>query len=476
MARFLRWIGLMVGLMLPVRETTAQYARLGAWAAQAGFSPAAVSGADALLLNPAALMNVGATGFRLRTMEFGGLLGGSLVRFDLYNRYLAAGRHLTPDAVDRMLDNWFGGANNWRTVGEVVEVTPLALMHVGWWSAWGVAWRVRQQQRLWMNRGLLDVLLKGTEQARTVPVDGEFQSMSYHELVVGYARKLNPDLIIGVAPRLLLGSHYVRGTLRSTVTIGDTEVQHRYAYTLDLTGAASELLQGFDLFDNPRLNKQAGDGLVRQMAGLRRQGWGVGIALGVQYRLLPGLLLGASLTDLGFLRWRRVRRYTPGGDAVFTFAGVSLDVDRLRTEFNNDLGAYLEHQLDSLARTAYENVQVQQQTVIMMLPTALHLGATYWLGGPTRLHAALSMGLNRTATNGARVPQFVLGAETRWAMLPLFGGMLAGGDGALMLYGGTGLQVRSWGLRIAAAGSPKSRLIGSGSRFMLMVSLTHLSF
>ena len=475
MARILRQIGVFALLVLLTGSVRAQYTRLSAWAAQTGFNPAAVSGADALFLNPAALMNAGVTGPRLRLMELGGLAGGSLVRFDLYNRYLAAGRHLTPAEVDLMLDAWFGSANAWRTAGEAVEITPLALTHTGWWSAWGVAWRIRQQQRLWINRGLPDVLLKGAEEPRTVPVHGEFQAMTYHELVVGYARKLNPDLIVGVAPRLLLGSHYVRGAMRSTVTVGAAEVVHRYAYTLDLTGAAGELLEGFDLFDNRRVNDGAGGDIARQMAGLRRQGWGLGLSLGLQYRLLPGLLLGASLTDLGFLRWKNVRRHTPG-DSVFAFTGVQLDMDRLRTEFNNDLGAYIEHQLDSLARAAYEDVRVQETGVTTMLPAALHLGATYWLGGTTRLHATLSLGLNRTGTNGARVPQLALGAETRWSFLPLFGGVLTGGDGALMLYGGTGLQLHAWGLRLAAAGSPRSHLMGSGFRFMLMISLTHIGF
>ncbi|SHK06582.1 DUF5723 family protein [Rhodothermus profundi] len=474
MGRLQRRVSLLVLLMLMAQAGHAQYVRLSAWAMQAGFNPAAVSSADALFLNPAALMNAGVTGPRLRLMEVGGWLGGSLVRFDLYNQYLTGGRHLTSADVDQMLDAWFGDAKAWRTVGEVVEITPLALTYTGWWSAWGVAWRVRQQQRLWTNRGVLDVLLKGTEEPRTLPVNGEFRSMTYHELVVGYARKLNPDLIVGIAPRLLLGSHYVGGVMRSMVSIKEDEIQHRYTYTLDLTGATETLLEGFDLFDNPKLNGIDQWAVGRQMAGLRQLGWGAGLALGVQYRLLPGLLFGVSLTDLGFLRWKRVRRYTPR-DSVFTFAGVQLDVERLRTEFNSDLGAYVEHQLDSLARAAYEEVNVQEAGVITLLPATVHLGTTYWIGGATRLHAALSLGVNRAGVN-ARAPQLVLGAETRLAVLPLFGGMVAGGDGALMFYGGTGLQVRTWGIRVAAAGTPRSYLMGSGARFMLMVSLMHIGF
>jgi len=456
--------------MLLAGAAHAQYTRLSAWTAQAGFNPAAVSGADALFLNPAALMNAGVTGPRVRLMEFGGLVGGSLMRFDLYNRYLAAGRHLTPAEVDRMLEAWFGDANAWRTVGMAAEVTPLALTHTGWWSAWGVAWRVRQQQRLWMNRGLLDVLLKGAETPRSIPVTGKFQATTYHEIVAGYARKLHPDLIVGVAPRLLLGSHYAQGTMHSTVTVSETEVQHRYTYTVDLTGATRELLEGFDLFDSRKINEASREKVARQIAGLGRHGGGLGISLGVQYRLLPEMLLGVSLTDLGFLRWKHVRRYLPA-DSAFAFAGVRLDMDRLRTEFDHDLGAYVEHQLDSLARAAYENVRMQETSVITLLPAALHVGATYGVGGTTRLHAALSLALNRTGANGTRVPQLALGFESRWALLPLFGGMLAGGDGALMLYGGAGLQLWTWGLRIAAAGTPRSHLIGSGSRFMLMISL-----
>ncbi len=57
------------------------------------------------------------------------------MRFDLSNRYLAAGRHLTPAEVDCMPEAWFGDANAWHTAGMAAEMTPLALTHTGWWSA-----------------------------------------------------------------------------------------------------------------------------------------------------------------------------------------------------------------------------------------------------------------------------------------------------------------------------------------------------
>ncbi len=62
-------------LMLLAGAAHAQYTRLSAWNAQASFNPAAVSGADALFLNPAALMNAGVTGPWVRLMEFGGWSG-----------------------------------------------------------------------------------------------------------------------------------------------------------------------------------------------------------------------------------------------------------------------------------------------------------------------------------------------------------------------------------------------------------------
>ncbi len=186
------------------------------------------------------------------------------------------------------------------------------------------------------------MLLKGAETPRSIPVTGKFQATAYHEIVAGHARKLHPDLIVGVALRLLLDSHYAQGTMHSTFTVSKIQVQHRYTYTVDLTEATRELLEGFDLFDSRKINEASQEKVARQIAGLGRHGGELGISLGVQYRLLLGMLFSVSLTDMGFLRWKHVRRYLPV-DLAFAFAGVRLNMDRLCTEFDHNLGAYVEH-------------------------------------------------------------------------------------------------------------------------------------
>ncbi len=448
----------------------AQFTHSSATAALQGFNPAAVQGTDALFLNPAALQQV--PGFKLALVQIDTRAGGSLLRFDLYNEYLRSNQTLSTGEVDALLGAWFGNETAVRTAGAINQITLFALAYATPRQAFGLALRMRQHHRMRMNRGLLDVLLKGTGEDRRVPLNGSLQAISFAEITFGYAHRfMNDKLRIGIAPKLLLGGQAIDATLTSTATFSDGAIEHTFDYQMRASGAINDLLEGFDLFANPEPNERALDTFGRQLAGLGVNGKGFGINLGLHYRLSKQAEIGISFTDVGVINWSaQSKTYTPVQHR-FVFNGINLQLQRLREEYEGDLGAYMADQLDSLARAAYEDVTITEEAFRSPLPAAFHIGTAYRAGKQTAIGAALSVGLNDAAGNLSRKPIVTVGGRTRLLVFPLFGGIRAGGDGALILYGGSGLRIGNFSWLISLSGTPKSALMGTGSRFSLMVSL-----
>ncbi len=452
----------------------AQFAHPSATAAQEGFNPAQVHTTDALFLNPANLQQT--PGMHIALFQVGALTGGNLLRFDLYNQYLASGQRLTGTEVEPLLNSWFGNETALRTLGSSSQFIPFSLVYSTATQSFGLALRMRQHQRMRLNRGLLDILLKGTGEDRSVALNGSLQTMSFSEVVLGYARNLmDGRLQIGIAPRILFGAQATDASLESTVTFSSGTIRHTYTYQIRVAGALNDMLEGFDLFDNPEPNDRALDTFGKQMAGLGSNGTGFGISLGARYQVTPRLHVGISLTDVGAIRWTtQARSYTPV-QSVFEFDGITLDLQRLRDEYDGNFGEYLSDQLDSLARAAYEEVRITQTRFRSPLPAALHTGAAYSLGKTTTIGLSISLGLNDAAGNLSRQPLVTLAGRTRVLVFPLFAGIRGGGEGALTLFGGTGLRLGPFSLLLGAAGTPKSSLMGTGSRFGVMIALVGLN-
>ncbi len=475
----------------------AQFTHASATAIQDGLNPALIQATDALFLNPGALLHT--TGFALSLLQTDTQGGGDFLRFDLYNRYLTRGYQLTGQQTDALLRKWFGGEDRlpcpsflpcfsfiqaWtgridtlRTIGAVNQFTPLILTFRAGPRAFGLAIRLRQHSRIRLNRGLMDLLLIGTDEDRTIRLRGNIQTTSFTEIVLGYAQTyMEGRLHIGIAPRLLLGAQVAEASLQSTVDISANVIRHTYTYQLRTAGALNDLLEGFHLFDNPRPNTRAYRTFSQQFAGLGINGIGAGVGLGMRYLLSPRLHLGVSVTDIGFIRWmKHARIYTPGQSSL-TFNGIHLSLNRLRQAYNYNLSSYISAAFDSLARTAYGKVNKKKQPFITVLPAALHLGIAYTRSSSTALGLALSMGLNNATGNLSRIPLFTFSGQTRFLLFPLFAGLQIGGGSALNLYAGTGLQMGPLSLRVALSGTPRSRLLGVGSRFGLMSTVLRMVF
>jgi hypothetical protein len=432
-----------------------------------GGTAAPTAGTAALYTNPAFLTagadapRVTATLFRVTAVS-----GGDLLQFDPYRAlFLRRGRRPLSDAEEAaVLDDWFGGET--RSTTAAAAVVPVALTYRAPSGRWAVGGAVRGRvvQHTAMDQGALDLLLRGTGPDRVVPINGRTRLYGLLDLTgaVSYRVGAGP-LSVGVAPRLLLGTGYADGVLRSEAVVMDGTLIHRFDYRARAAGALSTGL--YDTFD------AFGPTPLRRVLGTtpRIVGVGGGLDVGLSYALRPGLHVSASVTDLGRVRWTGAAQTVRPTTDTFRFEGLSLDPARLSDDFDGDVAAYAVHQVDSLARAAYRDVTRERAPFRTGLPTTAHLQGT-WAAGPVVVTGGGTLGLN-PAAGAPRALTLHLGGEVRLGPVPLRVGVRGGQGQALSVAGGLGLAVGGVRLDVGGSVTPRSALLGAGARYAAGVSL-----
>ena len=342
---------------------------------------------------------------------------------------------------------------------------PLALTYRapgGRWAAGGAV-RGRVVQRSALNRGALDLLLRGTDPARTIPVDGQTRLYSLLDLT-GAASVRVGALSVGVAPRLILGTGYADGRLRSEVEVREQALTHRFDYTGRAAGALSTgLYDTFDAFSATPVQQVFGSssGLV---------GVGGGLDAGLSYAVHPDLHLSASVAGLGTVRWTEEAQTIRPATQTFRFEGLALDLQRLETEFGGDVGAYVEHQVDSLARAAYRDVERTRAPFRTTLPATLHAGGT-WASGPATLTGGVSVDVVDPARAGARPMAVHASGELPLGPIPVRAGVRLGTRQAVTVMGGVGLDLGGYRIDVGGRLTPDTALLGAGARYAVGLSL-----
>ncbi len=475
-ASILRHTGLLLAVLLLSHGTLhAQVGTHGLPAlGMAGGGPAFVHDNDALFLNPANLLYPGQRGRGVLTLgQTQAFTGGSLYQFNHYNATFTGGQQLTGHDVTATLDAWFGADR--RRAGVFAEAVPLAFSYRLPRRAFGLAVRARTYSQAGLNRGLFDLVLRGTEESREIPLDLEFGHLSTVDVSVAYSQALlGGRLTVGVAPKIVFGLEYMQAEMTSTVVVEDDALAHRFAYTARAAGGVSGgLVAGFSLFQSdPMANVE-----ISPFSGIAGQGFGVD--LGATFALRNDVLVAASLTDLGQIAWRQdAQTVTPLG-SEFRFDGLTFDRDRLRDEYDNSVGAYLEAQLDSLAREAYAGVARDLSGFTSALPAAAHVGGTWFITRKATLAAGSSVALNRAPGSLSHQPSFYAGAEYRLGgrvALPLRTGLRMGGEGALTVGFGLGLETPVYDFGLSVAATPKTDVLGAGGRYMVALSVGTFRF
>lgn len=429
-----------------------------------GGGPAVAAQVDGLFLNPAnlAISEGDAAGTELVFWPLAVRGGGSLLQTGFYNEYMTGGELLSDREVDTIVEEWFG--SGMRTLGASTDMVVAGFAHAGAGRGFGGAIRLRASMAAGFNRGVPELLLRGTGEARSFPLDGRVRSYSAIEFSGGYGWQIDERLAVGVAPKLVAGVAYAEMDFNSTVTVSDSAFVHRFDYDIATAGLGTRASAEVSPF---------ADGFTSTSSGLA--GWGLGADVGATYQWTPSLRVAASLTDVGAIHWSGdARRITPR-DSVFRFDGLTIDRRRIRNEFDGDAGAYFEHVLDSMATGTYEETEERRSAFVSALPTAFHAGARWDLDDPgSFLAGGVSVGVAQTGDH-VRVPslyvggQYLVGNERRH--LPLRAGLRVGGARALGLALGTGFRLGGYELGVGAMVTPDSGFAGGGYEVALATAL-----
>lgn len=466
--------GLCVGLLLGVVEAHAQSGARSPWALGTGGGASVTSPpTTALYTNPAHLGRGGSTStVDIRLLDVRISTGGDLLQFDRY-RDTFGGRSgtLTDDEEGEVLDRWFGGER--RGIDTYTEVVPFAFTYRPRGSQWavGVGLRARVLSKAEMDRGLFDLFLVGADSNRTVPVNGRYRASSTVDLTGTFSYSFESiPLSIGVSPRVIVGTQYADGALNSEVTVRDSLLTHQFDYTARAAGLLSrEIYDTFDAFDADPFREMSGgvDGTV--------SGVGAGVDLGAVYEVQSGVFVSLSLTDLGGIQWSRdAQTITPTNDQ-FRFEGVEMNLSRLESEFDGNVRGYFEHQVDSLARAAYQDVERDRSSFLVGLPTALHVNST-WTRENVTFNGGATVGLNSAAGGVSAQPAVHLGGELRLGPVPLRAGVRLGGRQAVTLAGGLGVEAGRYRFDLGVSATPSTSTLGSGGRYAVGLSLATVRF
>lgn len=473
-AIFLLVAGALGGLVSGPPCAHAQSGARSQWAISTGGGAAATSPPTAALYTNPAHLGIGAPAspIEIRLLDVRAYTGGDLVQFDRYRNTFGSQSGTLTDAEEaQVLDKWFGGES--RVIDTYTEVVPFAIAYQPRGKQWafGLGLRARVQSEVETDRGLFDLFLVGADSNRTVPVNGRYRASSTVDVTgtISYSFESIP-LSIGVSPRFIVGTQYADGELSSEVTVRDSMMMHRFDYTARAAGPLSrEVYDTFNAFGADPLRGVSGE-LGGEIAGV-----GAGVDLGAVYEVQSGLFVSLSLTDLGAIQWNRDAQTTTPVNNEFRFEGIELDLNRLENEFDGDVGSYVEHQVDSLARAAYEDVERDRSSFTVGLPTALHVNGT-WARDNFTLNGGATLGLNSRAGAVNPTPAAHLGGELRLGPVPLRMGVRLGGPQAVTLAGGIGLDAGGYRLDLGISATPSTSTLGRGGRYAVGLSLATVRF
>ena len=175
----------------------------------------------------------------------------------------------------------------------------------------------------------------------------------YSEIALGYSHQINSKWTIGGKLKLLLGHALIDGSFNELYLKSNTESTRLYGEGNFLVGGImnttilSSLIQETDLPDNFTIDRLIED--------LKILNIGSSIDLGVTYKPIKYLQVSASVTDLGFIHWKKGEKVKLEIDTTFSGLGdlkyenyVDQDGNFQSDAFFNDASDQLVGYLDAL--------------------------------------------------------------------------------------------------------------------------------
>lgn len=218
-------------------------------------------------------------------------------------------------------------------------------------------------------KDLLAFFVKGNGHEDNVGKTANFSNLGldmlyYHELALGYSRELADNVRMGGRLKVLMGVANI-DVKKTDLTITTAPEQDLHDLTIQSELEINSNLPG-GLFDDST-ETEIGSFLTSF------KNFGTAIDFGAEYKMNDKITLGASILDLGFIRWG----FNPStikyknDTANFTFSGLEIkDVFGSGTDTSTDGNDFASNLLDSI-QDIFAITTVSGKPYTTMLPTTL---------------------------------------------------------------------------------------------------------
>ena len=425
-------------------------------------SVAVSTGLDAVGINPAGLVTNGDGILTLTVLPIGLHVGSDFLNYDIYTSYFTgvetdsgrAPRYLSDNDKQRILSSM--GRDVPRTTADA-EVGLLGVsLHLK--SIIGIAFTINERQNAYASipRDYAEFLLYGNQPGTSQDFhETQIRASWMREYALSFGVKLPAirfleSLTVGAAAKLVHGyGYYSTERFNATLKTEDNGTLH---------GRVDFLAQsaGIDPYE------RGGFEMVKLFS--RPAGRGVAFDFGVAGTVNNAISFGASLTDVGSVRWR--------SDAKETVVDTTIDID---DPFAVEDGDALKQVLKGRKRDVRSFKSELPTTMRVGMALAVHkLPGFEHLNGLT-IGLDLNKGLNETP-GSTKTPRASLGIEflpIRW--LPLRSGVSFGGTDHFNVAFGFGVHLGMFDFDIASENvtwlfAPRSFSHGSaaiGMRFKI---------
>lgn len=197
-------------------------------------------------------------------------------------------------------------------------------------------------------------------------------AMHYREHGIGYSYTIDDKLSLGARLKVLQGFSTVN-TKRAQINVTTNKESFNYLIQSNIElNTASNFVKIIDTSTNG--NEQEFD-FKSQLLGSKNRG--LGLDLGVNYKVNDDLEVSASIVDMGFIKWKTnaVSIKSRNPEAKYEFDGIHIH----GTDSSTDFGQYMKDVADSLLRVF--RLDTAHGGFTTSLSTEFYISAMYNLSG-----------------------------------------------------------------------------------------------
>lgn len=203
--------------------------------------------------------------------------------------------------------------------------------------------------------------------------------MAFGEVAIGYSRKINNNLSVGVRAKYLAGLAYAESNSKAALNLRDDA-------TYDIGGDIDVRLMGIGMYKEDANGNKPSDEFG---IGLNN---GFAVDFGAEYKFDFGLKVGLSVTDLGFIKWNQgksTQLVSKNPWEMYHFIGVE-DMGQY-FEDGKDFQDGIDKMTDDMLETLNIDTLTNQLSFSRMLAPKLNVYATYAIGQAKRHNVSLNM-------------------------------------------------------------------------------------